>query len=185
MSAEMKRLAAAHAKVRETEAQVSAAVKTEAAAKALLDNIERELDKHQRRHVGMAADYVAVRETEHRRDAARIAVDKLGAEVEAAHEAAKTAVVNEARAILAREAEEYAERVAVLEGQAFEFRTKLEGAARSGVFGWRPLSLSDLSQRILRENNSLPFGSKNTEPFVSENQNAEPWRQRLSQLLNP
>jgi hypothetical protein len=208
-----KRLQAAHARVRETEAAVAATVKTEAAAKTLLDNIERELAKHQRRHkertseraakmmtalklgaapaiakksVGMATDYVAVRETEHRLDAARIAVEQLAAEVEAAtaaHEAAKNAVRIEARAILAAEAEELADRIARLEGEAFEHRTKLEGASRSGIFGLRPLGLSDLSQRILRENNALPFGSRNTEPWVEANASAENWRQSFADLM--
>jgi hypothetical protein len=213
MSAETKRLAAAHAKVAETRASLAAAVKTEAAAKTLLDNAEKEHAKYLRRHrertseraakmmtalklgaapaiakksVRMADDYLATREAEHRRDAARIAVDQLAAEVEAvtaAHEAAKKAVGDEARAILAAEAEGLADRIATLEGAAFELRTKLEGAARSGVFGWRPLGLSDLSQRILRENNALPFGSRNTEPFVAANQSAELWRQSLADLM--
>jgi hypothetical protein len=82
----------------------------------------------------LADDFLAVREAEHRRDAARIAVDQLAAEVEAAtaaHEAAKTAVGAEARAILAAEAEELADRIARLEGSAFELRVRLEGAARA------------------------------------------------------
>jgi transcription elongation GreA/GreB family factor len=50
MSAETKRLAAAHAKVAETRASLAAAVKTEAAAKTLLDNAEKEHAKYLRRH---------------------------------------------------------------------------------------------------------------------------------------
>jgi hypothetical protein len=214
MSAEMKRLAAAHAGVLETQAAVTAAIKAELAAKTLLENVERELAKRLRRNkekaaeragklmaalkigsspsfakkgVSLANDHLAVMEAEHRRDAARIAVDKLGAEVEAAnaaHEAAQKAVGNEARAILAAEAEELADRIARLEGEAFEHRTKLEGASRSGVFGWRPLGLSDLSQRIPRENNALSLGTRNAEPWVEANASAELWRQRLAQLLS-
>jgi hypothetical protein len=136
--------------------------------------------------VGYAADYLAVREAEHRLEAARIAADKLGAEVlaaNAAHAAANNAVKVEARAILAGEAEELAERIARLEGTAFELRVRLEGAARSGAFGFRPISLNDLSQRILRENNSLPLGTRNAEPWVEANQSAELWRQSLADLV--
>jgi hypothetical protein len=212
MSAELKRMAAAHAKVAETRAALSAATKAEAAAQTLRDNIEKELAKHLRRNqeraseraaklmaslklgsapalkksVGLAADHVALMEARHRRDAAMIAVDQLGTELSAAtaaHTAAKEAVAVEARAILAREAEQHAERIAVLEGEAFEHRVKLEGASRSGAFGYRPISLNDLSKKILIENNSLPFGVRNTEPWVAANASAENWRQRLNQLL--
>jgi hypothetical protein len=213
MSAESKRLQAAHAKVEETKAALAAAVKTASAAKTLLDNAEKEHAKYLRRHrertseraakmmtalklgaapaiakksMRMAGDYLATREAEHRRDAAKIAVDQLAAEVEAAsaaHEAAKAAVAIEARAILAREAEEYSDRIAKLEGEAFEHRIRLEGAARSGVFGWQPLALSDLSQRILRENNALSLGTRNAEPWVEANASAENWRQSLADLV--
>jgi hypothetical protein len=208
-----KRLADAHAKVLETRAAVTAATKAELAAKTILASVENEMAKHVRRNkekateraarlmealklgsaspalkkgVRMADDYLAAREAEHRRDAARIAVEKLSAEVEAAtaaHEAAKKAVETEARAILAAEAEEISDRIARLEGEAFELRTRLEGAARSGVFGWRPISLSDLSQRILRENNALPLGTRNSEPNVLANQSAEKWRQAHADLM--
>jgi hypothetical protein len=210
-----KRLAAAHEKVKETQAAVTAATKADTAAKTLLANVERELAKRLRRNqekaaergaklaaalklrssaaltnkgVDFAADHLAVMESQHRRNAAAAAVDQLSGEVEAAnaaHANAKKAVEILARAILAEEAEELADRIATLEGQAFDFRVKLEGAARSGVFGWRPLSLSDLSQRIIRENSTLPFGCRNTEPFVAANQNAERWRQSFADLVNP
>jgi hypothetical protein len=137
--------------------------------------------------VGMAADYIAVRETEHRLEAAQVAVEKLAAEVSAAtvaHDAAKTAVGNEAREILAREAEEHAEQIARLEGEAYEHRIRLEGASRSAVFGYRPLALSDLCQRILRENNSLSLSTRNEEPWCQANASAEFWRQRHANLVN-
>jgi hypothetical protein len=215
MNAELKRMAAAHARVAETWAALSAAIKAETAAQTILANVENELAKHLRRNkeraseragklvaalklgsspafakkgVGMAADHLAVMEGEHRRDAARIAVEKLGAEVSAAtaaHDAAKNAVGIEARAILAREAEEHATRIAELEGEAFQHRIQLEGAHRSGNFGYRPISLNDLSKKILIENNSLPFGTRMTEPWVAANASAEDWRQRLSRLMDP
>jgi hypothetical protein len=215
MNAELKRMAAAHARVAETWAALSAAIKAETAAQTILANVENELAKHLRRNkeraseragklvaalklgsspafakkgVGMAADHLAVMEAEHRRDAARIAVEKLGAEVSAAtaaHDAAKNAVGIEARAILAREAEEHATRIAELEREAFQHRIQLEGAHRSGAFGYRPSGLSDLSRRILSENNSLPLGVRNAEPWVAANASAEDWRQRLSRLLDP
>ena len=216
MSADLKRMAAAHAKVAETWAALSAAIKAETAAQTLLDGIEMELAKHLRRNkelaseragklmaalklgdsapafkkkgVSLANDHLAVMEAEHRRDAARIAVEKLGAEVlsaTAAYDAAKNAVGIEARAILAKEAEGHAARIASLEGEAFQHRIQLEGASRSGNFGYRPISLNDLSKKILIENNSLPFGSRNTEPWVAANASAEDWRERLSKLLDP
>jgi hypothetical protein len=211
-----KRLAAAHAKVTETDAAVIAAVKAETAARALLANAENELARHQRRNkekaseragklmaalklggsapafkkkgVDRAADHIAVLEAQDQRDAARIAVDTLSAEHSAAtvaHDAAKNAVGIEARAILAKEAEGHAARIASLEGEAFQHRIQLEGASRSGNFGYRPISLNDLSKKILIENNSLPFGSRNTEPWVAANSSAEDWRQRLSRLMDP
>jgi hypothetical protein len=107
-----KRLAAAHAKVTETDAAVIAAVKAETAARALLANAENELARHQRRNkekaseragklmaalklggsapafkkkgVDRAADHIAVLEAQDQRDAARIAVDTLSAEHSAA-----------------------------------------------------------------------------------------------------
>jgi hypothetical protein len=215
MNADLKRMAAAHAKVAETWAALSAAIKAETAAQTLLDGIEMELAKLSRRNkeraseragklvaalklgsspafakkgVSMAADHLAVMEAEHRRDAARIAVEKLGAEVSAAtaaHDAAKDAVGIEARAILAREAEEHATRIAELEREAFQHRIQLEGAHRSGNFGYRPISLNDLSKKILIENNSLPFGTRMTEPWVAANASAEDWRGRLSRLMDP
>jgi hypothetical protein len=215
MNAELKRMAAAHARVAETWAALSAAIKAETAAQTILANVENELAKHLRRNkeraseragklvaalklgsspafakkgVSLANDHLAVMEGEHRRDAARIAVEKLGAEVSAAtaaHDAAKIAVGIEARAILAREAEEHAARIAELEGEAFQHRIQLEGANRSGAFGYRPISLNDLSKRILIENNSLPFGTRMTEPWVAANASAEDWRQRLSRLMDP
>jgi hypothetical protein len=216
MNADLKRMAAAHAKVAETWAALSAAIKAETAAQTLLDGIEMELAKHSRRNkelaseragklmaalklgdsapafkkkgVSLANDHLAVMEAEHRRDAARIAVEKLGAEVSAAtaaHDAAKDAVGIEARAILAKEAEGHAARIAEIEREAFQHRIQLEGAHRSGAFGYRPSGLSDLSRRILSENNSLPLGVRNAEPWVAANASAEDWRQRLSKLLDP
>jgi hypothetical protein len=212
MAAVNRLLQAAHAKVSETKAALAASVKTASAAKAILDNAEKELAKFLRRHeektaeragklmaalklgsqatfkksVTMAGDYLVLKEAEARRDAANLAVEKLGDEVLAAtdaHEAAVKAVGDEARAILAREAEELADRIATLEGTAFGLRTKLEGAARSGIFGWRPLDLSDLSQRILRENNALPLGTRNQEPWCQANASAELWRNSLADLV--
>ena len=112
MSAELKRIADAHAKVRDTDATVVAAVKAETAARALLANAENELARHQRRNkekaseragklmaalklggsapafkkkgVDRAADHIAVLEAQDQRDAARIAVDTLSAEHSAA-----------------------------------------------------------------------------------------------------
>ena len=107
-----KRLAAAHAKVTETDAAVVAAVKAETAARTILANAENELARHQRRNkekaseragklmaalklggsapafkkkgVDRAADHIAVLEAQDQRDAARIAVDTLSAEHSAA-----------------------------------------------------------------------------------------------------
>ena len=112
MNADLKRMAAAHAQVAETDAAVIAAVKAETAARALLANAENELARHQRRNkekaseragklmaalklggsapafkkkgVDRAADHIAVLEAQDQRDAARIAVDTLSAEHSAA-----------------------------------------------------------------------------------------------------
>jgi hypothetical protein len=210
--AAVNRLQAAHAKVSETKAALAASVKTASAAKTLLDSAEKELAKHRRRHeektaaragklmqalklgsqpafkksVTMASDYMVLKETEHRRDAAQIAVDQLAAEVEAAnaaHDAAKAAVGVEARAILAAEANEHAERIASLEQEALRHRIRLEGAARSGTFGYRPIALSDLAKRILIENNHLTLSTRNMEPWVEANASAESWRQALADLM--
>jgi hypothetical protein len=137
--------------------------------------------------VDFAADHLAVMESQHRRDAANIAVEQLAAEVSAAtavHEAAKTAVRDEARAILAAEANQHAEHIASLEQEALRHRIKLEGASRSGAFGYRPIALSDLAKRILIENNNLTLSTRNMEPWVEANASAENWRNRLNQLLS-
>jgi hypothetical protein len=112
MSAELKRMVAAHAKVAETDAAVVAAVKAETAARTLLAAAENELARHQRRNkekaseragklmaalklggsapafkkkgVDRAADHIAVLEAQDQRDAAKIAVDTLTAERAAA-----------------------------------------------------------------------------------------------------
>jgi hypothetical protein len=110
-------------------------------------------------------------------------VQSIALAATAAHEAAKKSLEAEARAILAAEAETLADRIARLEGESFEHRVKLEGAARSGVFGWQPLALSDLSQRILRENNALPLGTRNEEPWCQANASAEKWRQAHADLM--
>jgi hypothetical protein len=209
-----KRLAAAHTKVSETEAAAGAAVKAFTAAQTFLNGIERELGKLAQRNqdlaaaragklmaalkmgsspaftkksVSLAADHVAVTDAEHRRDAAQIAVDTLGAEVSAARRAyddARNALEIVARAILVREAEAVVERIAELEREALQHRVQIEGAVRSGAFGFiRQSGLSDLAKRILRENEALPIGVRNAAEWTASNEEAEAWRRRLAVLL--
>jgi hypothetical protein len=61
----------------------------------------------------------------------------------------------------------------------------LEGAARSGAFGYRPIALSDLAKRILIENNHLTLSTRNMEPWVEANASAERFGQSLADLMNP
>jgi hypothetical protein len=208
-----KRVGAAHTKVLETQAAVASAVKALAAAQTFLDDIERELAKHLGRNQqraaeraaklmaalkmgssppaftksGMAADHVAVTDAEHRRDAAKIAVDKLGAEVSAArlaHDDARNALEVEARIILAREAEGVVERIAELEHDALQHRIELEGILRSGVLGWgSKITISDAGKRTLTSNEMTRIGVKQDAAWHAANAAAERVRHRYDDLM--
>jgi hypothetical protein len=135
----------------------------------------------------MAADHVARLEAEHRRDAAKIAVDKLGAEVSAArlaHDDARNALEVEARTILAREAEGVVERIAELEREAMQRRGEVEGLARSGVIGWgAQMAISAAGKYVLNGNQNSPIGIKNSPEWIGAHEAAERVRQRYASLL--
>jgi hypothetical protein len=111
----------------------------------------------------------------------------LAAEERSAQEAVDNATVEleaAARSVLAREAEQHAVRIAELEREAITHRIDLEGATRSGSFGFlRQSALSDLARRIIRENESLPIGVRNAAEWMASNEAAEAWRRRLAILL--
>jgi hypothetical protein len=139
------------------------------------------------KRVGMAGDHTARMDAEHRRDAAQMAVEKLGAEVSAArlaHDDATNALEVEARTILAREAEGVVERIAELEHDALQHRIELEGILRSGVLGWgSKITLGDAGRRALTANEASRIGVKQAPEWHSANTAAERVRQRYFDLM--
>jgi hypothetical protein len=214
MSAAKEPLKVAHARVAAAKAALKAAAAAAEKARQFTDRVSLEAVKHAKKNQELASrraadltqslkrgaepkfraspklasDHLARMEAENRATAAKQALHELVNEELSAQRELDEAVAElqtAARASLARVAEEHAERIAELEGEAFQHRIQLEGASRSGAFGYRPISLNDLSKRILIENNSLPFGTRMTEPWVAANASAEDWRQRLSRLMDP
>jgi hypothetical protein len=208
------KLAAAHVRVTETDAAVVAAVKARRAARGILDDIEMELAKHLRRNkelaseragklmaalkkgsspsfakkgVDMAADHLAVMEAQHRRDAARIAVDTLSAELSAAtvaHDAAIAQLHVEARDILAEEAAALVSKISALEAESMQSRIAVEAIARSGCMGWqREVGQNDAVRAVLRGNTLTEIGVTNHSLWREANVSAERVRQRHAALL--
>lgn len=214
MTAAKEPLKVAHARVAAAKASLKAATAAAEKARQFTDRVSLEAVKHAKKNQELASrraadltqslkrgaepkfraspklasDHLARMEAENRATAAKQALHELVNEELSAHRELDEAVAElqtAARASLAKEAEGHAARIAELDGEAFQHRIQLEGASRSGAFGYRPISLNDLSKRILIENNSLPFGTRMTEPWVAANASAEDWRQRLSRLLDP
>jgi hypothetical protein len=134
----------------------------------------------------LADDHIKRLDAENRAAAARQACEELAAEERVAAEAVDDAHAEleaAARGVLAMEAQQRAVRIAALEREALQHRVELEGAARCGAFGIRQNGLSDLAKRILRGNESLPIGTRNTAEWRASNESAEAWRRRLAILL--
>jgi hypothetical protein len=136
---------------------------------------------------GLAKDHLARREAEDRQAAARMAVDELGAETEAAQlavEGAWAALAIVARSILSEQVDFHVQQLKKLTEKAMVHRIAVEGAMRSGVLGWgRGLELTDAAKTVLRENEGTRIGVKNAPEWVESNREADRWSASMGLLL--
>jgi hypothetical protein len=135
----------------------------------------------------LADDHRARLDAENRAALAHQAREELAAEERSAQQAVDDAHVEleaAARSVLAREAEQHAVFIAAIEREALQHRIELEGAVRSGAFGLiKQNGLSEVSRRIVRENEALSISVRNAPEWASANEAAEAWRRRLAILL--
>jgi hypothetical protein len=166
MTAAMKRLEAAHARVAAAKSELEAAAKAAEAARRFSAAAELDLAGHVRRNEeaasiraaeltralklgaapaaikkspAIAADHLGRLEAQHRADVARQALDGLNGEKTAAETAlaeAQTELRTAARAVMAAEVETIVAKVVALERESMAARIEIEGAIKSGHLGY-------------------------------------------------
>ncbi len=213
MSAEMKRLEAAHTRVSAAKSELADSAKAAEKAREFAAEIAVEVVEHARRNEELAAsraatlkqalrlgsttpfpktprpasDHAARREAEDRQKIAKHALTELVAEETQAQRRLDEAIAElhaAARAVIGTEVDEAIAAIAESEAKAMRHRIEVDGLSRAGVVGWgTQIELSDAGKKILVGNTMTAIGVKNAMEWLSANASAQNWRDRFEALI--
>ena len=213
MSAELKRMAAAHAKLATAQAILADAKIASEGGRKFSAQVGLELAALARKNDDLAAtraatlkralklgsttlfpktprpasDHVARREAEERFTVSKHVLKELLAEEDEAQLAVDAAIAElhaTARDILGDEAAALAAKISALDAESMQHRIAIEAIARSGCMGWqREVGQNDAVREVLRTNTLTPIGVTNHALWREANVSAERVRQRHAALL--